>query len=165
MRPNRGSCSRRFVSADTDLSLFQIADGEIEENVGKFYEDIGVSDEDVMSMVIPWKFGAKQLGVFTEEEFVKGMANVGYVSNNTDVYMSTEYRIGCGTDFVLSDFLAMTFVRIVGICSFPMHFCEGAPPLRSSRRKFRPCAPNWTNMIRSSPSINIASLTLCLVRV
>lgn len=53
-------------------------DGEIEDNVAKFYEDIGVSDEDVMSMVIPWKFGAKQLGVFTEEEFVKGMANVGY---------------------------------------------------------------------------------------
>lgn len=52
-------------------------DGEIEENTAKFYEDIGVSDDDVMSMVIPWKFGAKQLGVFTEEEFVKGMANVG----------------------------------------------------------------------------------------
>lgn len=55
-------------------------DGEIEENTAKFYEDIGVSDDDVMSMVIPWKFGAKQLGVFTEEEFVKGMANVGYVT-------------------------------------------------------------------------------------
>jgi hypothetical protein len=52
-------------------------DGEIEENVAKFYEDIGVSDDDVMSMVIPWKFGAKHLGIFTEEEFVKGMANVG----------------------------------------------------------------------------------------
>ena len=46
--------------------------------MGKFLEDLGVTEDDVMSMVIPWKFGAKHLGVFTEEEFVKGMANVGY---------------------------------------------------------------------------------------
>lgn len=31
-------------------------------------------------MAIPWKFGAKSLGVFTEEEFVRGMGNVGYVA-------------------------------------------------------------------------------------
>lgn len=56
-----------------------VVDGEIEDNIGKFLEDIGVSDEDVMSMVIPWKCGAKRIGVFTEEEFVRGMGNIGYV--------------------------------------------------------------------------------------
>lgn len=47
--------------------------------MGKFLEDLNIREDDVMSMVIPWKFGAKTLGVFTEEEFVRGMANVGYV--------------------------------------------------------------------------------------
>lgn len=54
-------------------------DGVIEDNMAKFLEDLDVREDDLMSMVIPWKFGAKVLGVFTEEEFVKGMANLGYV--------------------------------------------------------------------------------------
>jgi hypothetical protein len=70
-----------------------LVDGEIEENMAKFLEDLNIREDDVMSMVIPWKFGAKSLGVFTEEEFVKGMANVGYVAIGIILVLFGSWRV------------------------------------------------------------------------
>lgn len=43
------------------------------EGMEKFCEDLGVDPENVVMLVIAYKMGAKQMGFFTQEEWVKGM--------------------------------------------------------------------------------------------
>lgn len=38
----------------------------------KFCEDIGVEPENVVMLVLAYKMGAKQMGYFTQEEWLKG---------------------------------------------------------------------------------------------
>lgn len=42
------------------------------EGMEKFCEDIGVDPENVVMLVIAYKMGAKQMGFFTQEEWIKG---------------------------------------------------------------------------------------------
>lgn len=39
----------------------------------KFCEDLGVDPENVVMLVIAYKMGAKQMGFFSQEEWLKGM--------------------------------------------------------------------------------------------
>lgn len=43
------------------------------EGMEKFCEDLGVDPENVVMLVIAYKMGSKQMGYFTQEEWVKGM--------------------------------------------------------------------------------------------
>lgn len=49
------------------------------EGMEKFCEDIGVEPENVVMLVLAYKMGAKQMGYFTQEEWLKG-ENQFYVS-------------------------------------------------------------------------------------
>ncbi|KAI8422007.1 hypothetical protein MSG28_009912 [Choristoneura fumiferana] len=46
------------------------------EGMEKFCEDIGVDPENVVMLVIAYKMGAKQMGYFTQEEWVKGLTEL-----------------------------------------------------------------------------------------
>lgn len=42
------------------------------EGMEKFCEDLNVDPENVVMLVIAYKMGAKQMGYFTQEEWLKG---------------------------------------------------------------------------------------------
>lgn len=42
----------------------------------KFCEDIGVEPENIVMLVLAWKMDAKQMGFFTEEEWVQGLSDL-----------------------------------------------------------------------------------------
>lgn len=42
----------------------------------KFCEDISVEPENVVMLVLAYKMGAKQMGYFTQEEWLKGWLNL-----------------------------------------------------------------------------------------
>ncbi|CAK1555292.1 unnamed protein product [Leptosia nina] len=46
------------------------------EGMEKFCEDIGVDPENVVMLVIAYKMGAKQMGYFTQEEWLKGLTDL-----------------------------------------------------------------------------------------
>lgn len=46
------------------------------EGMEKFCEDIGVEPENVVMLVIAYKMGAKQMGYFTQEEWLKGLTDL-----------------------------------------------------------------------------------------
>lgn len=46
------------------------------EGMEKFCEDIGVDPENVVMLVIAYKMGAKQMGYFTQEEWLKGLTEL-----------------------------------------------------------------------------------------
>ncbi|KAH9641204.1 hypothetical protein HF086_004591 [Spodoptera exigua] len=46
------------------------------EGMEKFCQDIGVDPENVVMLVIAYKMGAKQMGFFTQEEWLKGLTEL-----------------------------------------------------------------------------------------
>ncbi|XP_026749005.1 DCN1-like protein 5 [Galleria mellonella] len=46
------------------------------EGMEKFCEDLGVDPENVVMLVIAYKMGAKQMGYFTQEEWLKGLTEL-----------------------------------------------------------------------------------------
>lgn len=46
-----------------------------DDNLQKFFEDVGVNMEGYMPLAVSWKLGAKRLGEITKEEFVTGWSN------------------------------------------------------------------------------------------
>ncbi|XP_050348718.1 DCN1-like protein 5 [Nymphalis io] len=46
------------------------------EGMEKFCEDLGVDPENVVMLVIAYKMGAKQMGYFTQEEWIKGLTEL-----------------------------------------------------------------------------------------
>ncbi|XP_026318952.1 DCN1-like protein 4 [Hyposmocoma kahamanoa] len=46
------------------------------EGMEKFCEDLGVDPENVVMLVIAYKMGSKQMGYFTQEEWVKGLTEL-----------------------------------------------------------------------------------------
>ncbi|XP_060801403.1 DCN1-like protein 5 [Amyelois transitella] len=46
------------------------------EGMEKFCEDLGVDPENVVMLVIAYKMGAKQMGFFTQEEWLKGLTEL-----------------------------------------------------------------------------------------
>ncbi|XP_045522494.1 DCN1-like protein 5 [Pieris brassicae] len=46
------------------------------EGMEKFCEDLGVDPENVVMLVIAYKMGAKQMGYFTQEEWLKGLTDL-----------------------------------------------------------------------------------------
>ena len=45
----------------------------------KFCEDIGVEPENVVMLVLAWKMNARQMGFFTQTEWLKGLTDLQYV--------------------------------------------------------------------------------------
>jgi DCN1-like protein 4/5 len=46
------------------------------EGMEKFCRDIGVKPEDIVMLVLAWKMKAKQMGYFTQEEWLQGMTDI-----------------------------------------------------------------------------------------
>ncbi|OWR46191.1 DCN1-like protein 4 [Danaus plexippus] len=46
------------------------------EGMEKFCQDLGVDPENVVMLVIAYKMGAKQMGYFTQEEWIKGLTEL-----------------------------------------------------------------------------------------
>ncbi|XP_018911359.1 DCN1-like protein 4 isoform X2 [Bemisia tabaci] len=46
------------------------------EGMEKFCEDIGVEPENVVMLVLAWKMNAKQMGFFTQEEWLRGLTEL-----------------------------------------------------------------------------------------
>lgn len=46
------------------------------DGMEKFCEDIGVEPENIVMLVLAWKMDAKQMGFFTEEEWVQGLSDL-----------------------------------------------------------------------------------------
>ena len=59
------------------------------DGVMQLCEDLGVAPDDVVTIVLAWKFNAAESGMFLEKEFVEGMAEVGYAPH---------MGMGAGTD-------------------------------------------------------------------
>ncbi|KAK2706735.1 hypothetical protein QYM36_014689 [Artemia franciscana] len=60
---------REYVSPDDQETIGP-------EGMEKFCEDIGVEPENVVMLVIAWKMGAKQMGFFTQQEWLKGLSEM-----------------------------------------------------------------------------------------
>jgi len=48
------------------------------DGMEKFCKDIGVKPEDIVMLVLAWKMKAKQMGYFTQEEWLLGMTDIKY---------------------------------------------------------------------------------------
>jgi len=48
----------------------------IEDGMGALIKDLGVDPEDIVTLVVAWKFQSKTLGSFTKQEFVDGMTRL-----------------------------------------------------------------------------------------
>jgi hypothetical protein len=46
----------------------------------KFCEDIGVEPENVAMLVLAWKMNARQMGFFTQQEWLRGLMELQSVS-------------------------------------------------------------------------------------
>jgi len=44
----------------------------------KFCKDIAVKPEDIVMLVLAWKMKAKQMGYFSQEEWLQGMTDIKY---------------------------------------------------------------------------------------
>eukprot|EP00026_Physarum_polycephalum_P015149 Phypoly_transcript_15771.p1 GENE.Phypoly_transcript_15771~~Phypoly_transcript_15771.p1 ORF type:complete len:288 (+),score=54.08 Phypoly_transcript_15771:111-866(+) len=49
---------------------------KIEEGMAAFIKDLGVDPEDIITLVLAWKFNSKNLGFFTKQEFIDGMTRL-----------------------------------------------------------------------------------------
>jgi hypothetical protein len=58
----------------------------------KFVTDLGVSADDVITLVIAWHFGAETLGEFSKEEFENGMKKLRYGFNHPLWYLSSSHH-------------------------------------------------------------------------
>lgn len=57
-------------------------------------KDLGVDPEDIIMLVVAWKFHSKTLGSFTKQEFIDGMTRLRYLysslkNNNNDNNINT----------------------------------------------------------------------------
>lgn len=59
----------------------------------KFCEDIGVEPENVAMLVLAYKMGAKQMGFFTQSEWLKGL---------TDLQCDTASKVQCKLEYLRS---------------------------------------------------------------
>lgn len=57
----------------------------------KFCEDIGVEPENVAMLVLAYKMGARQMGFFTQSEWLKGL---------TDLQCDTSGKVQCKLDYL-----------------------------------------------------------------
>ncbi|XP_041979711.1 DCN1-like protein 5 [Aricia agestis] len=86
---SRNSSSRRHSkSEDTSFSVKKclawfkeyttVSEPDVlgPEGMEKFCEDLGVDPENVVMLVIAYKMGAKQMGYFTQEEWLKGLTDL-----------------------------------------------------------------------------------------
>jgi len=46
----------------------------------RFLDDLGLNPESRTVLILAWKFGAATQCVFTKEEFVNGLMELGYVT-------------------------------------------------------------------------------------
>ena len=46
------------------------------EGMEKFCEDIGVEPENVVMLVLAWKMNARQMGFFTQQEWLRGLSDL-----------------------------------------------------------------------------------------
>ncbi|XP_053660502.1 DCN1-like protein 4 [Anopheles marshallii] len=63
------------------------------EGMEKFCEDIGVEPENVAMLVLAYKMGAKQMGFFTQGEWLKGL---------TDLQCDTASKVQCKLEYLRS---------------------------------------------------------------
>ncbi|XP_035896864.1 DCN1-like protein 5 isoform X1 [Anopheles stephensi] len=61
------------------------------EGMEKFCEDIGVEPENVAMLVLAYKMGAKQMGFFTQSEWLKGL---------TDLQCDTASKVQCKLEYL-----------------------------------------------------------------
>lgn len=61
------------------------------EGMEKFCEDIGVEPENVAMLVLAYKMGARQMGFFTQSEWLKGL---------TDLQCDTAGKVQCKLDYL-----------------------------------------------------------------
>ena len=50
------------------------------EGMEKFCEDIGVEPENVVMLVLAWKMNAHQMGFFSQQEWLRGLVELQYVT-------------------------------------------------------------------------------------
>lgn len=56
----------------------------------KFCEDIGVEPENVVMLVLAWKMNARQMGFFTQQEWLRGLMDLQWVlQRDPPQYLST----------------------------------------------------------------------------
>lgn len=68
------------------------------EGMEKFCEDLGVDPENVVMLVIAYKMGAKQMGFFSQEEWLKGtILSPGFLctTNNNKFPILVSYEFSC----------------------------------------------------------------------
>jgi len=51
------------------------------EGANRFFNDLGVSLENIQPLVVAWKLDASAMGYFTKDEWLKGMRNLSVVNN------------------------------------------------------------------------------------
>jgi len=57
-------------------------DGETikDDGMERLFADLGISADDVLTLLIAWQFGAETLGEFTKEEWINGMNKLRYAA-------------------------------------------------------------------------------------
>lgn len=50
----------------------------------KLCEDIGVEPENVVMLVLAWKMNARQMGFFTQQEWLRGLMDLQWVLQHKD---------------------------------------------------------------------------------
>lgn len=51
----------------------------------KLCEDIGVEPENVVMLVLAWKMNARQMGFFTQQEWLRGLMDLQWVLQHKDI--------------------------------------------------------------------------------
>ena len=64
------------VDDDDDDSIEEIINAS---GLTLFFADVGVDPEDVSLLVFSYHLQAKEMGIFTKDEFIKGMTKLQYV--------------------------------------------------------------------------------------
>lgn len=136
---------------------------KIEEGMAQLVKDLGVDAEDIITLVIAWKFGAKTIGEFTKQEFVDGMTKLrcDSVEKLRDKVPSLRQELQDENSF--KDFYAFTFEygKQDGQKSLSLDVAiELWKLVLSPRFKF---IDSWTNYLREHHKLAISRDTWALL--